>query len=153
MRARQFGQVCVAAAVLFAGLVAARAQTPVSADAGKLKVTVEYKGQSGTVDKDHKIWIWLFDTPNITVESDPIATGWLTENKSSYKFTSLPKTVYIAAAFDDKGGYDGTSAPPASGTPVIVHGGTGPGTSATAVSTGGDDAAVTVTFDNSVRIP
>jgi hypothetical protein len=153
MRARQFGQVCVAAAVLLAGVVAARAQAPAATDAGKLKVTVEYKGQAGTVDKDHKIWIWLFDTPTITADSKPIATGWLTENKASYKFESLPKTVYLAAAFDDKGGYDGTSGPPAPGTPVIVHGGTGPGTGAAALATGGDDAAVTVTFDDTVRLP
>jgi hypothetical protein len=140
-------------AMLLGGVVATRAQAPATTDAGKLKVTVEYKGQSGTVDKDHKIWIWLFDTPTITVDSSPIATGWLTENKATYKFASLPKTVYLAAAFDDKGSYDGTSGPPPSGTPVIVHGGAGPGTSATALATGGDDAAVTVTLDDTVRMP
>ena len=153
MRARQFGQLCVAAAVLLAGVVAARAQAPATTAAGKLKVTVEYKGQSGTVDKDHKIWLWVFDTPSITADSSPIATGWLTENKASYKFADLPKTVYIAAAFDEKGGYDGMSGPPPTGTPVIVHGGTGPGTTPVAVATGDDDTVVTVTLDDTVRMP
>jgi uncharacterized protein (DUF2141 family) len=153
MRARHVGQLLLAMAMLLGGVVATRAQAPATTDAGKLKVTVEYKGQSGTVDKNHKIWIWLFDTPTIAPPYSPIATGWLTENKASYKFSDLPKTVYVVAAFDDKGGYDGTSEPPATGTPVIVHGGTGPGTSAVAVATGGDDTAVTVTFDDTVRMP
>jgi hypothetical protein len=120
---------------------------------GKLKVTVEYKGQLGTVDKNRKIWIWLFDTPHITTDSTPLATGWLTENNSSYSFTSLPKTVYIAAGFDARGGYDGTMSAAVSGTPVTIHGSpTGDG-QATAVATGGDRAAVTVTFDDTMRIP
>jgi hypothetical protein len=155
MCGRQFGRVCMAAAVaLVAGVgTGARAREPVSANTGRLKVTVEYKGQLGTVDKNRKIWIWLFDTPHITTDSTPLATGWLTENKSSYSFTSLPKTVYIAAGFDARGGYDGTMSAAVSGTPVTIHGSpTGDG-QATAVATGGDRAAVTVTFDDTMRIP
>jgi uncharacterized protein (DUF2141 family) len=152
MRWRQIGQACLAAAVLLGGATAAQAQAPAATDAGKLKVTVEYKGQ-GAVDKDHKIWVWIFDTPNITGDSTPLAAASLNENKATYKFTALPKTVYLAAAFDDKGGYDGNSAPPPSGTPVIVHGAAGPGTTAAAVSTGGDEATVTVTFDDTIRMP
>jgi uncharacterized protein (DUF2141 family) len=153
MRSSYIGQVCLAAAVLLAGASLARAQTPAATDAGKLKVTVEYKGQSAAVDKDHKIWIWVFDTPTITADSSPLAMGSLTENKTSYKFMALPKTVYLAAAFDEKGGYDGNSGPPPSGTPVIVHGGAGPGSTATAISTGGEDTVVTITFDDTVRMP
>ena len=83
----------------------------------------------------------------------PLATGALSENKGTYKFVALPKTVYIAAAFDTQGGYDGSSAPPSSGTPITVLGATAPGTPATAVPTGGDDATVTVTFDDTVKMP
>jgi hypothetical protein len=82
MCGRQFGRVCMAAAVaLVAGVgTGARAREPVFANTGRLKVTVEYKGQLGTVDKNRKIWIWLFDTPHITTDATPLATGCLTEN-------------------------------------------------------------------------
>jgi len=152
MRCRQLVQGCLAAVVMVGLAAAAQAQTG-TAEGGKLKVTVEYKGQAGTVDKDHKIWVWLFDNPNISADSTPLAVGALTENKGTYKFSALPKTVYIAAAFDPQGGYDGSSAPPSSGTPVIILGETAPGAPAKAVSTGGDDATVTITFDDTVKMP
>ena len=65
-------------------------------------------------------------------------------------FSGLPKEVYIAAAFDEKGDYDGTSGPPPPGTPITIYGEMGV---AKAVPTGGADAAVTVTFDATVRMP
>jgi uncharacterized protein (DUF2141 family) len=151
MRSKQLAHVCLAAAMMVGVAAAAQAQDT-TADGGKLKVTVEYKGQAGTVDKEHKIWVWLFDNPNISADSMPLAVGALSENKATYKFVALPKTVYIAAAFDNLGGYDGSSAPPASGTPITVVGATAPGT-ATAVPTGGDDATVTVTFDDTMKMP
>lgn len=152
MRWRQMAQVCLVAAAIVGVAGTARAQDASTA-AGKLKVTVEYRGQSGTVDKEHKIWIWLFDTPNITADSMPVAVGALNENKGTYKFIALPKEIYIAAAFDSKGGYDGSSGPPAQGTPLTILGGAGPGTMATAVASGADDATVTVTFDDTIRMP
>lgn len=142
----------VAAAIVgLAGLAAAAAAQETRIDAGKLKVKVEYTGQLGSVDKEHKLWIWVFDTPNITAESTPLAVAALVENKASYQFVGLPKEVYLAAAFDNRGGYDGNSAPPAPGTPLTIFGGAGG--PATAVATGTDDAAVTVTFDDAIRMP
>jgi hypothetical protein len=136
--------------VLAAGLVRAQqAGTPVD---GRLKVQLEYKGK-GTVDAAHQMWIWVFDTPNITAESNPIATGVLKENKTAYKFAGLPKDVYIAVAYDEKGGYDGTSGPPPQGTPIAIRGGSGLGSPATSVPTGGDDAKVEISFDDTVRMP
>ena len=121
-------------------------------DSGTLKVAVHYKG-SGTVDDRHRIFVWLFGTPMITVESIPIGSAVIDKNEGSHKFTGLPKEVYIAAAYDEQGTYDGLSGAPPPGTPVTVHGaGTNDGI-AVAVPTGGDDVAVTVTFDDSVRIP
>lgn len=120
------------------------------AASGKLSVVLNYTG-GGTVDQNHRIWIWLFDTPNISTDSEPIATGVVSSNGGAYKFVGLPKTVYIAAAYDEKGGYDGTSGPPPPGTPYTIYGG-GSG-AATAVPTGGDDASVTVSFDDTLRIP
>jgi hypothetical protein len=121
-----------------------------AAESGKLSVVLNYTG-SGAVDQNHRIWIWLFDTPNISTESEPIATGVVSSNGGAYKFIGLPKDVYIAAAYDEKGGYDGTSGPPPSGTPYTIYGG-GSG-AATAVPTGGDTASVAVSFDDALRIP
>jgi hypothetical protein len=140
--------VLAVAIVALAGASRAQDSQPAT---GKLKVKVEYTGQSGSVDKEHKLWIWVFDTPNITAESTPLTVAALIENKASYQFIGLPKVVYIAAAFDNRGGYDGNSAPPAPGTPLTIFGGAGG--PATAVTTGADDAAVTVTFDDAIRMP
>ena len=120
----------------------------VAAQSGSLKVTVEYKG-AGTVSKEHKIWVWLFDTPTIDESSMPIATDSVSENNGSASFNSLPETVYIAVCFDEKGGYDGTSGPPQSGSPVMTYGEAG---AAKPVKTG-SEAKVTVTFDDAVRMP
>ncbi len=119
-----------------------------AAQSGSLKITVEYKG-AGTVDKEHKIWIWLFDTPTIDESSEPITTSSVSENSGSASFDALPETVYIAVCFDEKGGYDGTSGPPQSGSPVSIYGGAG---AVKPVKTG-SEAKVTVTFDDSMRMP
>jgi hypothetical protein len=131
---------------LFVGTVAAPAI--VAQESGKLKVTVNYKG-AGTVDASHEIFVWLFDTPNITPDTPPIATNVVTSNGGSVTFSGLPKQVYLAAAFDEKGDYDGTSGPPPSGTPTTIYGDAG---APSAIATGAD-ATVTVTFDGSRRIP
>lgn len=152
MLERKRAAVRLLAAATIVGLAGATQAQENRTEAGKLKVKVEYSGQLGTVDKEHKIWVWLFDTPNITPEATPIAVAALSENKASYQFLSLPKVVYIAAAFDNRGGYDGSTAPPPSGTPLTIFGGATPGM-ATAVPTGAEDAGVTVTFDDAMRMP
>jgi len=131
-------------------LTSGNARAGQEAASGKLSVVLNYTG-SGTVDQDHRIWIWLFDTPNISTDSQPLATGVVSSNGAAYKFVGLPKDVYIAAAYDEKGGYDGTSGAPPSGTPYTIYGG-GSG-AASAVPTGGDTASVTVSFDDTLRIP
>jgi len=118
-------------------------------ETGQLKVIVAYKGP-GTVDKTHQIFVWVFDTPDISASSVPLASDVVTENNGAVSFSGLPKTVYLAAAFNEKGDYDGTQGPPPSGTPVTIYGGAN---GATAVETGDADTGVTVTFDDSVRMP
>jgi hypothetical protein len=136
-----------AAAVL--ALAALSVPALVAQETGRLKVTVDYTGP-GTVDGSHEIFVWVFDNPNIGPDSVPIANDVLTANGGTLSFTGLPKEVYLAAAFDEKGDYDGTSGPPPPGTPIVVYGEMG---AAQAVGTGGDDATVTVTFDATVRMP
>jgi len=134
------------AAVAVCAIAPLRAASP---DTGQLKVTVEYKGP-GTVDKSHQIFVWVFDTPDITATSEPISSDVITTNGGTASFSGLPKTVYLAAAFNEKGDYDGTQGPPPTGTPVTIYGGMG---TATGVETGGADAGVTITFDDSTRMP
>jgi hypothetical protein len=130
-------------AALFAGMPEFTSVT-----AGALRVTIDYKG-AGKVDEIHKIWIWIFDNPAIDASSTPVASDSLSENGGTVSFDNLPEQVYIAVAFDEKGGYDGNAGPPPSGTPVAIYGQPGP---ATAIRTGAD-AKVTVTFDDSSRMP
>ena len=129
-------------------VVAGTAPGIVAQETGKLKVTVDYKG-TGTVDASHEIFVWLFDTPNITADTPPVATDVLTANGGSLNFSGLPTPVYLAAAFDEKGDYDGTSGPPPPGTPITIYGDAG---AAAPIATGAD-AAITVTFDGSMRMP
>jgi uncharacterized protein (DUF2141 family) len=152
MEGRRMGQIKtsrVALAAIAAALVMGIALQASAQQTGKLQVTVDYKG-AGTVDKTHQIFVWVFDTPDINENSVPIATDQATSNGTTLSFSGLPKTVYLAAAYNEKGTFDGTQGPPPSGTPVTIYGGMG---TASAVPTGGDDAKVTVTFDDSVRMP
>jgi len=80
----------------------------------------------------------------------PIANDVLTTNAGSLNFSGLPKEVYLAAAYDEKGDYDGTSGPPPPGTPIVIYGDMG---AAKAITTGGADASVDVKFDATVRMP
>ncbi len=148
--ARALITIVIVALTLSANLLAGKNQP---AQTGNLAISVEYTGK-GTVDQDHRIWIWLFDNPDSSTwpDSSPLAVAMLTENGASNKFTGLPKQVYFGTAYDEAGGYDGTAGPPPAGTPIMVYGMADGGT-AKAVETGGDDAAVKATFDDSVRMP
>jgi hypothetical protein len=135
--------------VVALGLVAIASPAIVAQESGNLKVTVEYKGE-GAVDTTHQIYVWVFDNPNIGADSVPVANDVITANGATLTFSGLPKEVYLAAAYDEKGDYDGTSGPPPTGTPITIYGEMGV---AQPVPTGGADAAVTVSFDATVRMP
>ena len=135
-------------AIVALGLVAMATPAIVAQESGQLKVTVDYKG-SGSVDATHEIFVWVFDNPNIGADSVPIANDMLTTNGGTLTFSGLPKEVYLAAAYDENGDYDGTSGPPPTGTPITIYGDMGV---AKAVVTGGADTAVSVTFDDTVRM-
>jgi hypothetical protein len=142
--------IIVVALTLSATLLARQNQP---AQTGKLAISVEYTGK-GAVDNDHRLWIWVFDNPDSSTwpDSTPLALAMLTENGATHKFTGLPKQVYFGTAYDEAGGYDGTAGPPPAGTPISVYG-MADGGMAQAVGTGGDDAAVKATFDDSFRMP
>ncbi len=116
--------------------------------AGDVKVTVKYTGK-GEVDDTHRLWIWLFDSPNIGPGAMPISESSLTKNGDAATFKAVSaEQVWIAVAYDEKGGFAG-SAPPPTGAPVMIYGAE---TGAFTAVAPGDDAAVTVTFNDSMRM-
>jgi hypothetical protein len=116
--------------------------------AGAVKVTINYKGK-GTVDAKHRVWVWLFDTPDIGPGSMPIAELSIDANGAVATFDGVDaKRVWVAAAFDESGTMSG-NAPPPSGSPVGILL-SADGTPKSVVP--GEDAVV-VTFDDSQRMP
>ena len=116
--------------------------------AGAVKVTVNYKG-SGTVDGSHQVWVYVFDTPDIGAGSMPIAETSVAKNGGIASFEVGTDRVWIAVAFDEKGVMSG-NAPPPSGTPIGIY---SSGTGAPEAVVPGAKGAVTVTFDDSQRMP
>lgn len=147
-RAKRVMAACSAAAVLMA-----TATSPLSARhetvAGSVTLTVDYKGK-GTVDETHKLWIWVFDTPNIGPGAMPIREESVTTNGGKVTVSGLgEERVWIAVGYDERGGSAG-NAPPASGSPIGIYSATG-GTP-TGLTTA-DNAAAVVTSDDSLRMP
>jgi hypothetical protein len=130
----------------FVALTPTPAQEPLG-----VSVTVHYKGK-GTVDASHRLWVWLFDTPNIGPDSFPIGETSIDKNGGTATFPAVSaKQVYIAVAFDEGGGFFG-QAPPPSGSPIAIYGQQGPDQPPLAV-TPGANGKVTVTFTDAQRMP
>ncbi|HWI19569.1 MAG TPA: hypothetical protein VNT81_17570 [Vicinamibacterales bacterium] len=117
--------------------------------AGTVKVTVNYTGK-GTVDATHKLWVWIFDTPNIGAGSQPVDQIALDKNGIEAVFSNVaPGQVWIAVAFDQQGLMSGNEPPP-SGSPISVYMGTD---GAPMAVTPGDKALVNITFDDTMKMP
>ena len=116
--------------------------------AGAVKVTVNYKG-SGKVDSSHRVWVWLFETPNIGPGSMPIAELSVEKNGDVATFDADGNQVWVAVAYDVNGVMTG-NAPPASGSPIGIYSSS---TGAPEGVTPGAKGAVTLTFDDSQRMP
>lgn len=130
-----------------AGVVAATAGARVTA--GSVKVTINYKGQ-GTVDGSHRLWVWLFSSPDIGPGSMPVAEMSIDTNGGVAVFDGVTaERVWIAAAFDEQGTMSG-GAPPPPGSPVGLYVGSD---GAPRGVTPGDTADAALTFDDSQRMP
>ncbi|OFW37952.1 MAG: hypothetical protein A3J29_04465 [Acidobacteria bacterium RIFCSPLOWO2_12_FULL_67_14b] len=115
----------------------------------QVNVTVKYTGP-GTVDASHRVWVWLFDTPDIGPGSMPVAELTIEKNGATATFEGVSGArVWIAVAFDEHGSMSG-NAPPPPGTPVGIY---ATATGAPEAVTVGDTKPVTVTFDDSLRMP
>lgn len=117
--------------------------------AGTVTVTIHYKGK-GKVDASHKLWVWLFDSPNIGAGSMPVGQVSLDKNDTEAVFDGLASgKLYVAAAFDESGSMTG-DAPPPTGTPIgILMGSDG----TPSAITPDDKAPVALTFDDSFKMP
>lgn len=124
------------------------AAAPDGSAAGAVTVTVNYTGK-GTVDASHRVWVWLFDSPDIGPGSIPIAEMSVEKNGGAATFEVGSERVWIAVAYDQNGGMSG-SAPPASGSPIGIYSTSGGAPDAV---TPGAKGAVAVTFDDSQRMP
>jgi hypothetical protein len=117
--------------------------------AGTVTVTLTYKGK-GTVDGSHRIWVWLFTSPDLGPNSMPIAELSVDSNGGEATFEGISaERVWIAAAFDEQGVMSG-NAPPPSGIPVGVYMGSD-GAPKSVVP--GDAATAVLTFDDAFRMP
>jgi hypothetical protein len=141
------------AVILLAGFAPAAgvlsAAPAVTVNSGTVKVTVTYKGK-GKVDTSHKLWVWLFDTPNIGPGAMPIDQIALDSNGADAVFENVAgDKVYIAVAFDEQGAMTGDGPPP-TGSPVgLLMGADGTPRSVTP----GDKAGATLIFDDTLRMP
>jgi hypothetical protein len=146
---KRFALSLAIATALATGAVAnAIAAGPADSQDSSVRVVVKYTGK-GQVDETHRVWLWLFDTPDIGPGSMPIAELSIGKNGDTVTFESVAAAkVWIAAAYDEHGTMSG-SAPPPSGTPVGIY------ASSTGAPEGvkpGDKPAI-LTFDDSFRMP
>jgi hypothetical protein len=141
--------VTMAVALSVPGAALTAAPSAAGVAAGTVKVTIHYKGK-GTVDASHRMFVWLFDSPNIGPGSMPIDQVLLDKNGSEAVFNGVvADKVWIAVAYDESGVMAG-DAPPPTGTPIgVLSGSDG---APTPVTPGGKDAVV-LTFDDSFRMP
>jgi type 1 fimbria pilin len=148
-RATSWTLAAFVACVLAAHLSASPAPHDAAAAAGSVNVTVKFTGK-GVVDQNHRLWVWLFDTPQIGPDARPVGELSLDENGGDVTFTGVGEArVWIAVAYDVNGGFSG-QAPPPSGSPVALH---ATDTGAPAAVTPGEGTTVGITFDDSFRMP
>ena len=109
-------------------------------------VTLTYKGK-GTVDANHQLIAWLFTEADITGDSRPIATLSTAKNGDTLVFKDVPATpVYIFAAYDSRGGYDGRNSAPPAGIPTALY---SKGAKGAAIPVKAGGPPVKLTFDDS----
>ena len=142
-----FAVLIATAAMHLSTAVAASAGARVAA--GTVKVTINYKGK-GIVDSTHRVFVWLFSSPDIGPGSIPIAELTIDKNGGTAIFDGIAdQRVWIAVAYDEHGAMTG-QAPPPSGTPVGVYVGSD-GVPRAVVP--GDSTVAVLMFDDSIRMP
>jgi hypothetical protein len=154
MMKKTFGVLLSVAFLLFGmgAMQLGRAQEK-SSTGGSLGVKVNYTG-SGLVDDKHKIFVFLFDSPDfVRGGAAPFASKATTSKNGAVTFTDVAKsTVYVSTVYDPSGQYDGQSGPPPSGSSLGLYSKT-PGQPAPVTIEDGKIVSVDVTFDDTVKMP
>jgi hypothetical protein len=154
MMKKTFGVLLSVAFLLFSinAMQLGRAQEKPSAG-GSVQVKLNYAG-SGRVDEKHKIWVFLFDSPDfVRGGAAPFASKVTASKDGTVTFTDVAKsTVYVSSVYDPSGQYDGQSGPPPSGSSLGLYSKT-PGQPAPATIEGGKTVSVDVAFDDTVKMP
>lgn len=143
--------------LLTLALVAPAAQQEKSAEKKTeprtLKVKLNYTG-SGPVDSKHRIFLFVFDSPDFVqgnvmpLDSKPAST-----KDETVVFSGLTASpVYVVAAYDPTGDYDGQSGPPPSGSPMGMYSKT-PGAPEPVKIEPGETVQVDLSFDDSYKMP
>lgn len=125
-----------------------------SAPAGRtLKMKMNYTG-AGTVDDTHKIYLFVFDTPDFMSGTVmPVAFANTPSKNGVVEVSELNSSpVYIVAAYDSTGGYDGVSGPPPSGSSITFYS-KSPGAPEPVKIEPGQTTEVEVAFDDSMKMP
>jgi len=135
----------------------ATAQTPKAEDkpaaSRTLKAKMNYTG-AGTVDEKHKIFLFVFDSPDFQQGGVmPIGGGSTVAKDGTVTVANLTVSpIYVAVCYDPTGAYDGQSGPPPSGAPMGMYAKT-PGTAEPVKIDAGKTAEITVQFDDSFKMP
>ncbi|HTU02283.1 MAG TPA: hypothetical protein VMG58_10725 [Candidatus Sulfotelmatobacter sp.] len=118
-----------------------------------LKVKLGYTG-SGKVDANHKIFVFLFDSPDFVQGGVmPIASQSASAKDATLEFPGLEKSpIFVVAAFDPSGGYDGQSGPPPSGSSMGMYS-TTPGQPEGVKIEPGKTVQIDLPFDDSFKMP
>ncbi|MGD0669856.1 MAG: hypothetical protein ABSB23_20140 [Bryobacteraceae bacterium] len=118
-----------------------------------LKAKISYSG-AGAVDEKHKIFLFVFDSPDFMQGgSMPIGSGSTSAKDGTVTVSDLSVSpIYVAVAYDPKGEYDGQSGPPPSGSSMGLYAKT-PGTPEPVKIEPGQTGEITVAFDDSAKMP
>jgi hypothetical protein len=105
--------------VLQAALLAALVVPVFGQAGGDLTVTATLSHKVA-VDETHEIWVFLFDSPEVTPASRPLAVDAIRKNGASVTFKNVTGTVYVRTAFDEQGDYNPQLGPPI-GLPIGMY--------------------------------
>ena len=123
------------------------------AASGTLKVKLNYTG-TGKVDSQHKIMLFLFDSPEFVKGTVmPIGSMSASTKDETVVFSDLAQSpVYVVATYDPTGSYDGQSGPPPSGSSSGMYSKT-PGTPEPVKIEPGETVQIELAFDDSYKMP
>jgi hypothetical protein len=128
--------------------VCALAQT--SADKRTIQVDIDYTG-SGIVNASHKIYVALWDSSDMS-GGPPVAVLSLNSKKGTVTFSDVQRVpAFVSAAQDPTGNWDAQSPPP-SGSSLGMYSKNPPTPQPIDVAPG-KTVKVTITFDDSVKVP